>query len=142
LWQDDPAACHKQKLHCLFCAVFLQDRFPGVKFSVLNLARGAVDVTPASMCWYQYVPQVRYNTFQKCQSSCTSSLRWAASSCTEQPMVQTLQRFVHAAAGFLVGQHNIATLINACSCLPDALLNAAAFIKNFGCSNGSNVHTS
>jgi hypothetical protein len=37
---DDPAACHSKNLHCLFCAVFLQERFPGVKFSVLNLAMG------------------------------------------------------------------------------------------------------
>jgi hypothetical protein len=66
--------CEVHTLHCLFCAVCLQVHFPAVKFSVLNLARGAVDVTPASMCWYQYVPEVCYNVFQKCLSSWTSLL--------------------------------------------------------------------
>lgn len=36
--------------------VWLQSAFPAVKFDVLNLARGATDVTAASTCWYNFVP--------------------------------------------------------------------------------------
>jgi hypothetical protein len=37
----------------------LQGSYPAVDFSVINLARSGVDVTPAALCWYQKVPQVR-----------------------------------------------------------------------------------
>jgi hypothetical protein len=71
-------------MYCMACVVVccLQERFPAVKVSVVNLARGAVDVTPASMCWYQYVPQVRYNTFQIAEAAALSCCKRAAISST------------------------------------------------------------
>jgi hypothetical protein len=35
----------------------VQASYPNVNFKVVNLARGGIDVTPASMCWYQQAPQ-------------------------------------------------------------------------------------
>ncbi|WIA23834.1 hypothetical protein OEZ85_013495 [Tetradesmus obliquus] len=36
--------------------VWMKAAFPAVRFEVLNLARGATDVTAASTCWYNHVP--------------------------------------------------------------------------------------
>jgi hypothetical protein len=35
----------------------VQASYPNVNFKVVHLARGGIDVTPASMCWYQQAPQ-------------------------------------------------------------------------------------
>jgi hypothetical protein len=49
---------------CLYHTVPLpvvlpQASFPGVNFTVVNLARGGIDVSAAALCWYQLAPQVR-----------------------------------------------------------------------------------
>jgi hypothetical protein len=37
-------------------AVWLQSAFPHVRFEVVNLARGATDVSAAATCWYALMP--------------------------------------------------------------------------------------